>query len=181
MPIDKEDQLFWQETVKDITPVAPLHNVTSLNSTKPLKIAVQPKRCYATRQEFSTYSKNLEDLEFGGIDKATLRRFKREEFPVEATLDLHGLTEDEAFEKVDNFVPLCFSQGKRCVVIITGKGLAVHENDDIFTTKGVLKRQVPQWLNMSRLRALILVYKHPSERLGGSGALYILLRRNKDI
>ena len=38
---------------------------------------------------------------------------------------------------------------------------------------------VPQWLNMPRLRALIVVYKHPSARLGGEGALYILLRRKK--
>jgi DNA-nicking Smr family endonuclease len=53
-------------------------------------------------------------------------------------------------------------------------------NDDVFAPKGVLRKQVPQWLNMPRLRGMILVYKHPSERLGGSGAVYILLRRNKE-
>ena len=43
------------------------------------------------------------------------------------------------------------------------------------------KKQVPQWLDMPQNRAMILTYKHPSERLGGSGALYILLKRNKNI
>ena len=74
-----------------------------------------------------------------------------------------------------------YNCGKRCIIIITGKGLTVRENDDIFTSKGILKRQVPQWLNMPQLRAMILTYKNPSEKQGGSGALYILLKRNKNI
>ena len=110
-----------------------------------------------------------------------MRKFKREEFRVEAVLDLHGLTEDEAFAKVDSFIPQSYALGRRCVMIITGKGIRVHPNDDIFTSKGVLRKQVPQWLNMARLRAMILIYKHASEKMGGEGALYILLRRNKDI
>ncbi|MBP1531974.1 MAG: Smr/MutS family protein, partial [Alphaproteobacteria bacterium] len=122
----------------------------------------------------------IEDNEFGGIDSATLRKFKKEEFKTEAVIDLHGLTEDVAFEKVDEFIPRCYAQGKRCIIIITGKGSA-HKDEDIFAVKGVLRKSVPQWLNMPRLRSMILVYKHPSERLGGSGALYILLKRNKEI
>ena len=94
---------------------------------------------------------------------------------------MHGKTEDTAFELVDEFIPKCYNQGKRCIVIITGKGLNVHKNEDIFTNKGILRKSVPQWLNTLRLRSMILVYKHPSERLGGSGALYILLRRNKKL
>ena len=66
-------------------------------------------------------------------------------------------------------------------MIITGKGIRVHPDEDIFAAKGVLRKQVPQWLNMARLRAMILIYKHPSEKMGGNGALYILLRRNKEI
>lgn len=173
-----EDENFWLETVKDIKKNSKvLPDVLSKNMPQ---IKVNKQRQYATKQEFSTYSKDLEDFA-GGIDKTTLRKFKKEEFAVEAVLDLHGLSEDEAFEKVDAFIPQCYSSGKRCVIIITGKGVNIHSEDDIFTPKGVLRRQVPQWLNMSRLRGMILVYKHPSERLGGSGALYILLRRNKDI
>jgi len=123
----------------------------------------------------------LEDDEFGGIDKSTLKRFKREEFAVEAILDLHGKTEQQAFEQVDDFITQSYNLGRRCVIIITGKGLSVHPDDDFLTTKGILKKQVPQWLNMARLRGMILVYKHPSERLGGSGSLYILLRRHRSV
>ena len=180
MQIDEKDLLFWQETIKDV----PIFSQVSFQPKKkksPIKIRIRHKSHLTSMQKHLFYSKALEDEEFSSIDKATLRRFKREEFPVEAVLDLHGLNEDQAFNKVDKFIPQCYSQGKRCVIIITGKGLSNHNPDNIFATKGLLKKQVPQWLNMSRLHSLILIYKHPSERLGGSGALYILLRRNKNL
>ena len=177
MIIDNNDINFWLETVKNVTENKPINTVISEKSSK---IEIKSHRQFATIQEFTTYSKELNDI-CGGIDKSTLKKFKREEFKIEDVLDLHGFTEDEAFIKVDNFIPQCYNQGKRCVIIITGKGQNIRENDDIFTTKGILKRQVPQWLNMPRIRAMILTYKHPSENLGGSGALYILLKRNKEI
>lgn len=178
MNIDNEDKNFWLETVKNVTE---FNSVNKITKNKNIKPEVKKHRQFAVKQEFSTYSKNLEELEQGGIDKATLKKFKKEEFKIEARLDLHGLTEEEAFIKVDNFIPECYNQNKRCVIIITGKGLTVREDDDIFTPKGILKRQVPQWLNMPRIRAMILIYKNPSEKLGGSGALYILLKRNKEL
>ena len=177
MTIDEDDKNFWLNTVKDVKNDTPVNiNIQKNNS----EIKIKPHRQFDVIQEFSTYSKCIDDLSAGGIDKSTLNKFKQEAFKAEAVLDLHGLSEDEAFVKVDNFISQCYNQGKRCIIIITGKGQTIRENDDIFTPKGILKRQVPQWLDMPRLRAMILVYKHLSEKLGGSGALYILLKRNKE-
>ena len=178
MPLDEEDKSFWLETVKDVkeTKTADI----TLTKENPV-IKVKKHQQFAVNKEFDTYSKCLNENNNGGIDKATLKKFKREEFKIEDRLDLHGCTEDEAYEKVNNFVVQAYNCGKRCIIIITGKGLTVRENDDIFTSKGILKRQVPQWLNMPQLRAMILTYKNPSEKQGGSGALYILLKRNKNI
>lgn len=178
MPNKDSDTSFWQETVKDVAPIS--HTITAWPKKTP-EIKTREHRYYAIKQEFSTHSKALEDDEFGGIDKATLRKFKKEEFAVEAVLDLHGLTEDAAFMKVDEFIPRCFAQNKRCIIIITGKGLTPPADDDIFAVRGILRQQVPQWLNLPRLRAMILIYKHTSARLGGEGALYILLKRNRTI
>ncbi|MBQ8481149.1 MAG: Smr/MutS family protein [Alphaproteobacteria bacterium] len=178
MFLEDEDKNFWLETVKDVKESKPINIIIK---EKNPKIEIKEHRQFAVKQEFTTYSKYFDNNKPEGIDKATLRKFKREEFKIEATLDLHGFTEDDAFIKVDNFIPQCYNQGKRCVVIITGKGLTVREDDDIFTPKGILKRQVPQWLDMPRIRSMILIYKHPSEKLGGSGSLYILLKRNKNI
>ncbi|MBP5215449.1 MAG: Smr/MutS family protein [Alphaproteobacteria bacterium] len=178
MPVSKDDSDFWLETVKDVKKSRDNTVPTVLKAKKIPQI--KEHKAYATKQDFSDYSKALEDAEFGGIDNATLKKFKKEEFKIEGVLDLHGSTEKAAFEQVEDFIVRSYNQNKRCVVIVTGKGLRVNE-EDIFAERGVLHKQVPQWLNLPHLRALILIYKHPSERLGGEGALYILLRRNKDI
>ena len=110
--------------------------------------------------------------------KQTMRRFKREEFGIEASLDLHGFTVDKAFEAVRRFVVTSFNQNKRAILIVTGKGLP-HPDQDIFDAKGTLKQQVPLWLKSDELSPMILTFIHPSTKLGGTGALYILLRRKR--
>ena len=178
MTINEDDKNFWLESVKDVkeikTSEIPLKKENTL-------IKVRQHQQFAVNQEFDKSTKNLSENNTGGIDKSTLKKFKREEFKIEDRLDLHGFTADDAYNKVNDFVVSAYNSGKRCIIIITGKGLTVREGDDIFTVKGILKRQVPQWLDMPQLRAMILTYKNPSESLGGTGALYILLKKNKNI
>ena len=156
MPVSKEDEKFWYETIKDVVEIP--HKEPETDTEKVKTVKIREHQNYATKQDFSTYSKALEDFEFGGIDKATLKKFKKEEFKTEAVLDLHGFTEKDAFDKVNDFIVKSYNQGKRCVIIVTGKGTRVSDEEDIFAVRGVLHKQVPQWLNLPHLRALILVY-----------------------
>lgn len=179
---DDEDKAFWLTQTNGVKHIKNDGKYIQPRLTSPQTL-VRPRehQYFAVIQDFSTYSKGLEDYgtsSFGGIDKHTLQKFKREEFTIEATLDLHGKTETMAYAAVDDFIPRCYATGKRCVCIVTGKGLNVHPDTDILATRGVLRQLVPQWLNEPRLRGMLMVYKHPSERLGGLGAIYILLRRN---
>lgn len=177
MQPDDEDKAFWFDAVCNINHEPQTGKYFFLSPVSTKFIIPREHQYFATIQDFSTYSKALEDDAFGGIDKNTLHKFKREEFAIEATLDLHGKTENSAYEAVADFIPRCYASAKRCICIITGKGMNVHADNDIFPQKGVLKQLVPQWLNAPHLRGMILIYKHPSARLGGDGALYILLRR----
>ena len=177
MQPDDKDKSFWLNAVRDINHKPQTEKYFFLSSVSSEFIIPHKQRYFAPKHDFSTYSKALEDDAFGGIDKNTLRKFKREEFAIEATLDLHGKTENSAYEAVADFIPRCYASAKRCVCIITGKGLNVHADNDILPQKGILKQLVPQWLNVPHLRGMILIYKHPTARLGGDGALYILLRR----
>lgn len=178
MIIDEKDRLFWADVIKKIKPIEQKNILPEISEKLP--IVIHQHHHFAAKQEFSTFSKALEDAPSGIIDKATLKKFKQEQFKIEAVLDLHGKRENDAFEQVENFIVQNFYAGKRCVVIVTGKG-GLHQTDDIYMPRGILKKQVPQWLNMPRIRSMILVFKNPSERLGGNGALYILLKRNRDI
>ncbi len=108
---------------------------------------------------------------FAGIDKRSALRLKRGQTPIEDRLDLHGMTQAEAHRALNGFVAEAAAIGHRCVLVITGKGRAGSE--------GVLRRMVPHWLNQATLRPLILGVARAQPRDGGSGALYLLLRRRR--
>ena len=107
-------------------------------------------------------------------------KYLTESGATEAELDLHGCTEDKAFDKVVNFVKTSYLRGKRCIHIITGKGLHAPDDFDFFAARGVLKDRVPQWLNLPEIRPLILIIDHPAPKDGGTGVIRILLRRKRN-
>lgn len=167
-----EDEKFWHETIKDVVKISPSNTV--IQEKKKAKI----KTNFIQTVPLTIYKHDIDLGTTSDIDRNTMRRFKKEEFGVEGTLDLHGYTEEMAYPAVFNFITSSYLAKKRCILIITGKGLP-HPDEDIFAARGVLKDRVPQWLKTDELKQLILTYIHPSAKLGGSGALYILLRRNR--
>ncbi len=108
-----------------------------------------------------------------GVDKRTAKRLKRGQLAVEARMDLHGLTQEEAHRALSAFVQGSQAAGRRCVLVITGKGLRPDG------TTGVLRAAVPRWLNQPDLRERIVAFTHATPRDGGDGALYLLLKRKR--
>lgn len=169
-----EDIQLWRELTKSVTKTAQPEEPPQ----KPLYIdEVKPRVNYQNIPNIYQLDE-LRVNQLDNIDGSLAKRFRRCELPIEAKLDLHGKKENEAFAAVEEFIRSAYLQNKRCVIIITGKGLNPDEQD-IFSTRGKLKERTPQWLNSAELRPLILGFIHPNERLGGSGALYILLRKKK--
>lgn len=108
-----------------------------------------------------------------GVDKRTAQRLGRGQLAIEARLDLHGLTQDEAHARLAGFIRRSVAAGKRCVLIITGKGFKPTGET------GVLRQAVPRWLNEASLRRDIVALRHAQPKDGGEGALYVLLRRDR--
>ncbi len=108
-----------------------------------------------------------------GVDKRTAMRLKRGQLSVEARMDLHGLTQEEAHRALSAFVQGSQAAGRRCVLVITGKGLRPDG------AVGVLRAAVPHWLNQAPLRERIVAFSHATPRDGGEGALYVLLKRKR--
>ena len=106
------------------------------------------------------------------VDARTMDRLRRGRLRPEARLDLHGLTQDKAHRALNRFIAQAQSSGVRSIIIITGKG-RVSEGG------GVLRNQVPQWLNGPGVRPRILAFSPAQPRDGGAGALYVLLRRQR--
>lgn len=106
-----------------------------------------------------------------GLDKRTLQRLRRGLMAPEGRLDLHNMTQDEAHQALDRFIRHGQATGRRCVLVITGKG---RSSEGMI---GVLKQQVPLWLNEPALRVRVLAFTYATPTHGGDGALFVLLKR----
>ena len=126
--------------------------------------AEEPQACRAHRPPaFDRYA---------GIDRANAERLKRGMHKIEARLDLHGMTQAEAHQALTAFIRVSRDAGRRCVLVITGRGLGPNGT-------GVLKSAVPRWLAEPELRRQVLATAAAQPRHGGAGAAYVLLRRRR--
>ena len=107
-----------------------------------------------------------------GVDRRSAQRLTRGQLPVEAALDLHGYSQDQAHAALERFLSEVQARGLRCVLVITGKGTAKEAG-------GVLRAQVPRWLNEPVNRARVLAFDYAQPKDGGLGALYVLIRRQR--
>lgn len=102
-----------------------------------------------------------------GVSPKTLRRLRRGQLPIEASLDLHRHTGKEALSAADQFISRTSAQGKRLVLIVHGKG---HFSD---SSKPLLKNIMNHWL---RRNASVLAFHSAKPKDGGTGAVYVLLK-----
>lgn len=102
-----------------------------------------------------------------GVDRRTTDRLRRGRMAIEGRLDLHGHSQESAHRALNAFIHAAHDQGKRCVLVVTGKG------------KGILQSGVPRWLNEPDLRRKVLSIEYAQQKDGGTGALYVLLRRHR--
>jgi DNA-nicking Smr family endonuclease len=106
-----------------------------------------------------------------GLDHHVLRLLRRGDFAVQAHVDLHGLTRDEARGQLEAFLARSRQTGKRCVLVVHGRGL--HSKDQVPVLKDALKR----WMKTARFADHVLAFATARPHDGGLGAVYVLLRR----
>lgn len=102
----------------------------------------------------------------GGLDGSSWQKFRSGRLPAARRLDLHGFTAQRAFHAVLHFVRVAHADHVRCVEIVTGRG----EGEG-----GVLRRELPVWLNLPEVRPLVLAAVHP--HAANPGSVRLLLRR----
>lgn len=113
------------------------------------------------------------------MDHKTFGKMKRGRLAPEGKLDLHGMTMAHAHPELNDFILDAYADGKRLVLVVTGKGKHRDEPGPIPVPYGVLKHQVPQWLMMAPLRSAVLQVSEAHLRHGGGGAYYVYLRRHR--
>jgi DNA-nicking Smr family endonuclease len=106
-----------------------------------------------------------------GISASQADKLRKGKIRPERTIDLHGFTQLRAHSYINDELIKCHRRNIRSILIITGKKFGK------MGAEGVLKKEVPKWLNLSPLKEIILMTSWATPRDGGEGALYVLLRR----
>jgi DNA-nicking Smr family endonuclease len=109
-------------------------------------------------------------VRLGRRERSQLSRGRKE---IDARLDLHGMTQTRAHQALSNFLRRAHADGLTFVLVITGKGRSGERDSD----RGVLRRQVPQWLSLPEFRTLVVGFEEAHIGHGGEGALYVRIRR----
>lgn len=113
------------------------------------------------------------------MDKKAYGKLRRGKLMPEARLDLHGMTMSQAQPALTGFILRAQADGKRLVLVITGKGRGRDHGGPIPERPGILRRNVPQWLSMPPLGQAVLQISPAHVKHGGGGAYYVYLRRRR--
>jgi DNA-nicking Smr family endonuclease len=187
VPTATEQQL-WDRMTRDVTPLTtsrdrPPVDVPDLDSgsaaaaesgstdatTKAKRKAVAPASPPKPKAA-GTAPLSVDDT--AGVDRRTADRLKRGRLGIDARLDLHGMTRAAAQDALMGFLDRAQARDCRCVLVITGKGSRSGDS-------GVLRGEVPRWLNLPQVRGKVVAITQAQQRHGGAGAFYVLLRRRR--
>lgn len=115
------------------------------------------------------------------MDRKAYDRLKRGKLKPQARIDLHGMTMDQAQPALTAFILSSFAREHRLVLVITGKGQGKDRDDTgpIPQRPGILRRNVPHWLQIPPLAQVVLQVSEAHGRHGGGGAYYVYLRRKR--
>jgi DNA-nicking Smr family endonuclease len=171
--LSPEDTDLWSRAMRDAKPL----------SNRPPR-PVLPDAPVPKREPGSFRPRNDQTPPKGplGIDGSLEKRLRRGAVEVDATLDLHGETQARAHDRLTRFLNVAEATGRRAILVVTGKGAPCNEGDlnagwETAQARGVLRRMVPQWLKEPPLHDKVLAVRPAHQRHGGSGALYVILRR----
>jgi DNA-nicking Smr family endonuclease len=163
-----QDRAEWASYAAQIRPL-PGH--AALPAPTPAKPPVQQTAANAQTFPRARFRAPSQHLTIGaapaGLDKSTWHRFQAGRLPVDRRLDLHAHTAHHAYTRFEQVLSAAAAQGLRCIEVITGRGAG--------ELGGVLKRELPLWINLPHLRPLILAASHP--HAANTGSVRLLLRR----
>jgi DNA-nicking Smr family endonuclease len=170
-----DDLRLWRHVTQDVTPLRPLPPPPDDPPPPSTPPASTPRVSAAPTPRAATPPRDLTPGKIADVDRSTGDKLRRGNLAIDGRLDLHGLTQTEAHEALDRFLSGSAHMGRRCVLVITGKGVGASGG----LGGGVLRQAVPRWLNEAPNRARILAVMPAQPRHGGAGALYVLLKRKR--
>ncbi len=167
-----QDEDLFRQALEGVTPLPPPDRITP---------TPKPRRPPTSLALSSPVTDNLSDHGAGdtaiteflrpGLNRMTLRKLRRGEWPIQDELDLHGLNTDEARKLLMAFLHDATQHGLRCVNVIHGKGWRSEGRE------GILKIHTRHWLTQ---HPQVLAFCDATPVAGGGGAVWVLLKSLKE-
>lgn len=171
------DQKLWESYMQDIKP---LENKKVRNVQETIDKKKKPKEPRQETTPSVRHDRRKEKQVFQAADRRTQEKLRRGQFKIEGRLDLHGKSREQAYDTLQGFIRSSFDGGKKCVLVITGKGGWQNADDLLMDKKqGVLRQSLPSWLSDPVFTPYVLSWQSAKPKDGGDGAFYVLLRRKK--
>jgi DNA-nicking Smr family endonuclease len=175
--LSEEEHALWESVARQIKPLRKKPRAITAPAILPAveaqavaKAAVHPKPITVVAPPpKKPVTPPLAPL--GRRERSQLSKGRKE---IEARLDLHGMTQARAHRALSGFLHRAHGEGLTFVLVITGKGKIGAESE-----RGVLRRQVPQWLSQPEFRTLVVGFEEAHIGHGGAGALYVRIRRSR--
>lgn len=163
-----EDRVLWNLVARS---AKPLHGKQPVAPEDPAPREAKPVAAAATVSPQPSSPAPAKKQQVAHVfDDQTRDKLSKGRLPIEGRVDLHGMTQDEAYGLLLSFLRRAHDGGVRYVLIITGKGSSSR-------SEGVLRRTVPHWLSTAPFRVLVSGHDDAARQHGGGGALYVRLRR----
>ena len=174
--VTAEELALWRQVVRDALPrgggpapaAAPAPSPPPSGPPPPALAPSAARNRPSPPPSPARASRRLDSTGPVDLDRRTWQRLRRGLLPIDARLDLHGMTQAEAYAALVTFLAGAQRRGARCVLVITGRGLV---------RGGTLREATPRWLEEPPNRDRVVSYARATIRHGGEGALYVLLRR----
>jgi DNA-nicking Smr family endonuclease len=166
-----DERVLWTTVTKSIAPMR--EALPDIEVPAPTVDTPRPKRAPRAAVPVAPPPPKPAPPPLQPLDRRARQRVARGREPIDGRMDLHGLTQSEAHAALSRFLHAASARGLRLVLIITGKG---GRGDG---ERGVLRRQVPQWLALPEFRDLVIGFEDAHIAHGGEGALYVRLRRRR--
>jgi DNA-nicking Smr family endonuclease len=185
--LSEEERALWEHAARSLKPLKGKGRVHAAQEREaPSVPARAPDKPHAHRPaaEPPRSSAKAAPPPLSGLDRRKARKVGAGKVEIEGRIDLHGMRQAEAHAALRRFLLRGYAEGRRWVLVITGKGAPLRRGEDDAglvgvrdDERGVLKRNVPRWLEEPELRAIVVGFTTAAIRHGGDGALYVQLRR----
>ena len=173
-----EEMELWEKVAETVAPIVKPRKAKPLppadEKPKPERRAKTPQAAVAMPPARPTLPKPPPAL--APMDRRTRSRVSRGVVAVDRRIDLHGLTQAAAEARLKRFLSAAQDDGAKVVLVITGKG-GERGRDEARNEGGVLRRMAPHWLSSPTMREVVVGFEEAARGHGGSGALYVRIRR----